>query len=163
MLTAAEKMDVVRRHQTHWPVQTIAIAEALGVLVYHVTGWPDDLSGQIKKAANKEEDGGSGYVIFVNATHHKNRRRFTTAHEIAHYILHNNLIGDGIADDGLYRSRLGGPVETQANKLAADILMPWPLINRAIAQGHDTVDGLAKLFEVSPSSMAIRIGVPSEA
>lgn len=67
------------------------------------------------------QGGTSGVAIYVNKGHHVNRRRFTTAHEIAHFILHQDFIGDGIADDGLYRSKLSNAMEAQANKLAADI------------------------------------------
>lgn len=159
MMTYAEKMEVVRQHQIAAPVQTVPLARALGVNVYHVPSWPDDLSGKIMRSA--EYGGTSGYAIFVNKNHHVNRRRFTTAHEIAHYILHPDFIGDGIVDDGLYRSRLSNSMEAQANKLAADILMPWHLLNRHIDAGNSNVDALAKIFQVSPSAMSIRLGVPA--
>ena len=98
----------------------------------------------------------------MNKEHHPNRRRFTTAHEIAHYILHESLIGDGIADDGLYRSKLSNQMEAQANKLAADILMPWHLLNPMINNGVTSVQELASRFQVSVSSMSIRLGVPDD-
>jgi hypothetical protein len=37
---------------------------------------------------------------------------------------HRDLIGDGLIDDGMYRSKLGGDYERQANRFAAEILMP---------------------------------------
>ncbi|WP_170387788.1 ImmA/IrrE family metallo-endopeptidase [Ruegeria atlantica] len=161
MLTYADKMSIVRQHQNDAPVQTVPLAQALGVSVYHVPNWPDDLSGKIMKS--EEHGGSSGYAIFVNQAHHKNRRRFTTAHEIAHYILHKDAIGDGITDDGLYRSRLSNWMEAQANQLAADILMPWNLLNNYIGMGITSVTKLASIFEVSPSAMSIRLGVPAQA
>ena len=139
---------------------TVPIARALGLEVYKVGGWPNDLSGMIRKDA--ERGGSSGYAIFVNATHHERRRRFTIAHEIAHFILHDHLIGDGISDDALYRSGLSGAVEAQANRYAADILMPWHLVNAEIESGNDTLPGLARKFNVSQSAMSIRLGVPHE-
>lgn len=159
MLTFADKMEIVRSHQKTPPVQTVPLALALGVEVYHVPNWPDELSGKIMRS--KEHGGNSGYAIYVNRSHHKNRRRFTTAHEIAHFILHQDSIGDGIIDDGLYRSRLSNSMEAQANKLAADILMPWHLLNPYMEQGRNSVAQLAKVFEVSESAMSIRLGVPA--
>ena len=97
----------------------------------------------------------------MNESHHKNRRRFTTAHEIAHFILHSDLIGDGIADVALYRNKLTNAVEAQANKLAADILMPWQLLNQQIENGVNSVLKLAEVFQVSESAMAIRMGSPA--
>lgn len=154
-LTIPTKMDLVRKHQTHWPVDVIAIASDLKLPVFETREWPDDISGQIARG-----NSGSGYVITINALHHRHRKRFTVAHEIAHYVLHQELIGDGVVDDALFRSRLGGRIEVQANELAADILMPWELINRAMDLRINTMEGLAEAFNVAKSAMAIRLGVP---
>ncbi|MDF0603971.1 ImmA/IrrE family metallo-endopeptidase [Psychromarinibacter sp. C21-152] len=159
MLTYADKMEIVRQHQSGAPVQTVPLAKDLGVNVYHVPDWPGDLSGKIMKS--EKHGGKSGYAIYVNQAHHSNRRRFTTAHEIAHFILHQDSIGDGITDDGLYRSRLSNAMEAQANRLAADILMPWHLLNKYIDGGTKSVDKLAGIFKVSESAMSIRLGVPA--
>ncbi|MGB3408033.1 MAG: ImmA/IrrE family metallo-endopeptidase [Jannaschia sp.] len=156
MLTYSDSLNIIRRHQARAPVQTVPIARALGLEVYHVPTWPDDLSGKIVRSAT---DGGtSGYAIFVNKTHHPNRRRFTTAHEIAHFVLHRDEIGDGIADDGLYRSKLSNAMEAEANRLAADILMPWHLLNPMIDGGETDPKMLARAFQVSESAMSIRLG-----
>jgi Zn-dependent peptidase ImmA (M78 family) len=159
-LTVLDAQEVIRRHQRTVPVQVVPIAEDLGLKVYRQKNWPDNLSGMICRDADK--GGSSGYAIFVNANHAETRRRFTIAHEIAHFALHRHLIGDGIKDDALYRSGLSGAIEAQANAMAADILMPWHLVNAEIASGHDTVPLLASVFKVSRSSMSIRMGVPYE-
>ncbi len=157
--TYPEQLDIIQRHQTAAPVQTVALADDLGLKVWHVPNWPDDLSGKIVKSA--EQGGASGYAIYVNKGHHVNRRRFTTAHEIAHFILHRQFIGDGIVDDGLYRSRLSNSMEVQANKMAADILMPRFLINQHMANGVNSVSELARIFQVSESAMSYRVGAPN--
>lgn len=154
-----DKMSIIKQHQVSAPVHVIPLAEALGVNVYYVD-WADDVSGRIERNADK--GGESGYAIFVNSNHHPNRRRFTIAHEIAHFVLHQDEIGDGIYDDALYRSGLPLRIEFQANKLAADILMPWHLLSEAMRDADYTVESLAKLFQVSKSAMSIRLGVPYE-
>ena len=159
MLTYAEKKDIVRQHQVDIPVQTVPMAEAMGLIVYHVPGWPNEVSGKIAKSA--EHGGTSGYAIYVNQSHPKNRRRFTTAHEIAHFILHQDAIGDGITDDGLYRSKLSNAREAEANRLAADILMPWHLLNPYIDGGKTAISELANIFSVSTEAMSIRLGAPA--
>lgn len=159
-MTVAEALNAIRSMQVQAPVKVVPIANRLGLEVYRMHGWPDDLSGMIKK--DKEYGGGSGFAIFVNADHPNVRRRFTIAHEIAHFVLHRDHIGTELLDDALYRSGLSGPMEVAANKLAADILMPWHLLNEYLSNGVDSVAELAKIFDVSKSSMSIRLGVPYE-
>jgi predicted transcriptional regulator len=152
----SEQLDVVRQHQGHPPVQTVPIANDLGLIVYRVPNWPNDVSGMIR--ADKEFGGASGYAIFVNQNHHEHRRRFTIAHEIAHYILHAPLIGDGIVEDALLRAEgLSNKIEAQANQLAADILMPWHLITAEQEKGNNSVEDLAQIFNVSRDAMSIRL------
>ena len=159
MATFNEQMAIIRKHQAQPPVDLIAIARDLGLSIFRARGWQDDLSGLIK-ADPKNPD---HYNIYVNAIHHERRRRFTIAHEMAHFILHRELIGDGIADDALYRSRLSNKIEAEANRLAADILMPLHLINPLIDKGISDIQNLAERFNVSASAMSIRLGVPYEA
>jgi Zn-dependent peptidase ImmA (M78 family) len=108
----------------------------------------------------KNADSPGGFDIFVNASHPEVRRRFTIAHEIAHIVLHPHLIGDGITDDALLRSGLSNAVEAQANRLAADILMPRDKLNEFLVKGITSVKELASRFQVSEQAMAIRIGIP---
>lgn len=153
-------MEIIRRRQRKPPVPVVRIARDLGLEVYRSRGWPDSVSGMIRK--DPERGGSSGYAVFANADHAKTRRRFTIAHEIGHFILHRDLIGDGITDDALYRSRLRGGLEAAANRFAAGVLMPWDLIRQAVESGTDSVEALAELFAVSRSAMAIRFGAPFE-
>ena len=92
------------------------------------------------------------------------RQRFTLAHEIGHMLLHRDRIGDGIVDDILYRSSLSDTLEAQANRLAADILMPYPLIMEKLHEYEDIVDeerkyeSVARDLEVSTTALKIRLG-----
>lgn len=156
---AVERQAIIAPHLNAAPVKVVPIARDLGLKVYRVSKWGDDLSGMIRK--DSEHGGATGYAIYVNANHAEVRRRFTIAHEIGHYVLHDSLIGDGITDDALYRSNLSNAIEAQANRFAADLLMPRPLIKHAIASGINTVKALAKHFEVSETAMSIRLGLRS--
>ena len=155
-MTLEDKMKLITEHQTQPPVPVVTIAKALGLGVYRARGWPDELSGMIKRTDN------GTYNIYVNASHAKTRRRFTVAHEVAHYVLHRDSIGDGITDDALYRSGLSNRQEAQANRLAADILMPWKLLDPLLDNGEASIAELADIFLVSKSAMSIRLGVPYE-
>jgi Zn-dependent peptidase ImmA (M78 family) len=103
--------------------------------------------------------GSSDFSIVVNKTESRARKRFTIAHEIAHFILHRDDITDGLVEDALFRGGLSSKQETQANQLAAEILMPFPLIEQLMAQGNRTIEELAEALEVSKAAISIRLGV----
>lgn len=147
---------IIAEHQKSAPVKVIALAHALGLKVYTSMTLSDNVSGLIRKDGARGGD--SGFAIFINGNHAETRRRFTIAHEIAHYILHEEFIGDGIVEDALMRSdKLNSSVERQANSLAADILMPWHLIDKAKKSGTRTIEDLAVLFKVSRDAMSFRV------
>lgn len=155
-MTLEQQKRIIRKAQQKLPVPVVRIAHELGLNVYAARGWADGLSGMIKRA----DDG--TYDIYVNANHAKVRRRFTIAHEIAHYVLHRESIGNGITDDVLYRSGLSNRQEAHANRFAADILIPWALLDPLIDAGETNITELAKKCVVSTSAMSIRLGVPFE-
>jgi hypothetical protein len=134
------------------PVDLQGMADALGLSVNMSARLPMDVSGSITRRAS----GKAGYHIDINAAHSINRKRFTLAHEIAHYLLHRDLIGDGIEDNGLYRSRLSDFIEIQANKLAAQMVMPAPLV-REVYRVVKSLAGLTAAFQVSEEAMRIRL------
>jgi IrrE N-terminal-like domain len=134
------------------PVDLEGMAEALGLSVNVNASLPPDVSGRIIRGGSSA----SGYHIDVNATHSANRKRFTLAHEIAHFLLHRDLIGDGIDDNALYRSRLSDDFEVEANKLAARMLMPAPVV-RNVYRAVRSLVGLTGAFQVSEDAMRIRL------
>lgn len=142
-------IEVLRDFTKSAPVEVRAIARELGLLIREKDMGKD--SGKI------EQDWAGYFVITVNERHSETRKRFTIAHEIAHYVLHRDKIGDGILDDGLYRSSKGGDIERQANNYAASILMPGPLVGSCWRNGLRTPIQLAEVFRVSPSVAEIRI------
>lgn len=155
MLSIAEKLDLVNDYieSSEPPIHMVPLAEKLGINVYKAP-WPNSVSGKIQK--DQERGGLSGYAIFVNGDHSEQRRRFTIAHEISHYVLHEDRIGDGLFDDALYRSGLSNAEEQDANALAADLLMPRRLLREF---EFSDVETLAHIFNVSEQSMAIRLGL----
>ena len=130
------------------PIDPFALARSLDVQVVP-QGLDDDASGMLLRRDGR-------CVIGVNRTHSPLRRRFTVAHEIAHAILHPDMIGDGITDDAMWRSGLPDSVEYQANRMAADILMPEHLVREHFKVTKDPA-ALARIFEVSNKSMTIRL------
>lgn len=155
----ASQTALIAEHQKTAPVPVGAIAKALG-LVVKVATLPIDISGEIKPDVHAS----AGFQIRVNKHEAKSRQRFTIAHEIAHFLLHKVLIKDGLTDSVLYRSKLTNKREAEANRLAADILMPWSLMDplRSELKGLDLkslAPQLAKFLEVSEVAMNIRLGI----
>lgn len=134
-------------------------AERHGLLVFSAD-LPDGVSGMLCK--RPEYGSPSGFVIFTERTEPAVRQRFTAAHEIGHFVLHRGLIGDGIEDNYLLRSDgLSNKVEVEANRYAANLLMPMSKIDAAMSQGITSPAALAKAFGVSKIAMAIRLGLPT--
>jgi Zn-dependent peptidase ImmA (M78 family) len=151
---APSEADIVARHQMSAPVKVGAIARDLGVAVL-ISDLPLSISGKLSRTEN------DGWEVRVNRHEHRNRQRFTIAHEIAHYLLHRETIEGEVVDDTFYRSGLSEKREYEANKLAAEILMPWPLIRQLMSEGTATADGLAQALQVSDAAMHIRLGLPT--
>lgn len=139
------------------PVKIAGLARGLGISVKTST-LGTGISGQIKWD-------GEQYLIKVNRFEAKNRQRFTIAHEIAHFFLHKQIIQnnyDGITDTVLYRSGEPEYIEFQANRLAADLLMPVSALEYHCEllpklSGENLTERLASVFEVSEAAMRIRL------
>lgn len=146
--------------QKSLPVDVHGLPERLGIN-FRVANLADGISGMLEKDRD-------GYLISVNAADPLTRQRFTLAHEIGHYMLHRNLIGDGLDDDRAYRSAqigkyhntfIGPAEETEANKFAANLLMPKKMVDAEWAKDKTTLSSMAALFQVSEHAMAIRLGL----
>jgi hypothetical protein len=147
--------QTIERFQKQAPVDVFGLADALGLQV-----WEDDInpySGALRK--DPLHGGSSGYSLIVNAMEPLPRKRFTIAHEIAHFILHRDQLNRGDIEETLYRGGLSDRLEIEANKLAADILMPLALIEELIGKGISSIEELAAALEVSKTAIGIRLGV----
>lgn len=151
-----EHMEILEQFTGEVPVRVGALAKALGLKVV-LAALPMNVSGLIKP----DDDG--GFVIKVNRFEPKHRQRFTIAHEIAHFLLHRDRIQAGVVDSVLYRSKLSSRAEAEANRLAADIVMPRRKIQELaglenVMFDDQLIESLAQQFEVSKQAMEIRMG-----
>ncbi|MDX8384837.1 MAG: ImmA/IrrE family metallo-endopeptidase [Ghiorsea sp.] len=154
-----EHTAIIKPFHNSYPVEIYQVARAFGINTFTAT-MPDDISGSIQ--LDEKDGGASGYALSVNNTHHANRQRFTAAHEIAHFLLHQDKIGDGISDSIMYRSAaMNTQDEIEANKLAAALLMPANLIDQATLDGTGKVVDVARKLVVSEQALRIRIGIPA--
>lgn len=111
---------------------------------------------------------GEEVVVGVNATHPLVRQRFTIAHELGHYFLHENQ-GDLFVDRSArvhWRDANSGTAtqkqEIEANQFAAALLMPEDMIHveaqKCAAFSEDElIATLAERFRVSDAAMRFRL------
>lgn len=143
------------------PVELEVLLEQQGV---SLTSAPaeEQISGFLLRRA------GEVPVIGFNSSLPRVRQRFIIAHELGHLLLHNK---SGLHVD---RSlvRLGGQAksdvvdeeEVEANRFAAELLMPEKLIReevrmigRAAVDDDPVIDLLAQKYNVSRQAMTIRL------
>lgn len=155
--------EILQRYLSEYPVKLGHLAKELGVAI-KVSSMNTGVSGQIKR-----EDG--DYLIRVNRHEARERQRFTIAHELAHFLLHKSVIDsspEGIKDNVLYRSGEPERIEYEANRLAADIVMPMTLVQKVLKEEFDgvvteaTIESLAARFQVSKAAMEIRLSAFAE-
>ena len=156
-MNVADEMNLVSRAMEAAPVNVRDLAVSLGISV-HEAYLDSRISGMLECREGK-------YKISVNVFHPETRKRFTIAHELGHYMLHRDLIGNGVDDTTAYRSEqigkyhntdIGPYEETQANRFAAGLLMPSKLVVKAVNEGMN-LDVMAEYFEVSLQSMQYRV------
>jgi len=155
--------EILQRYLSEYPVRLGHLAKELGVSI-KVSSMNTGVSGQITR-----EEG--HYLIRVNRHEARERQRFTIAHELAHFLLHKSVIDsspDGIKDNVLYRSGEPERIEYEANRLAADIVMPMALVQKVLQEEFDgvvteaTIESLAARFQVSKAAMEIRLSTFAE-
>jgi len=158
-MITSEQQSVIDGHTKSAPVDVKKIAKSFGLEVYEGR-LPPGVSGMlVRDEAYKTK---SGFVCFVDKNEPVTRQRFTAAHEIGHFLLHRNQIGSYHEDNILLRSEgFSSYQETEANRFAANLLMPWDLVVKYMDEGERTVDKLSKRFNVSRIAMGIRLGLPT--
>ena len=159
-----EDKSVVEKFLCEIPVKLGSMAKELGIVVKKSPALPRNISGKITRLP------AGVYEIRINKYESLERQRFTLAHELAHFLLHRNEIArlGEIADNVLYRSGASETIEYEANRLAAQIIMPDEAISerqKAIGNNIDEsiIGQLAKEFGVSKSVMEIRMAAAEAA
>jgi Zn-dependent peptidase ImmA (M78 family) len=158
--------QLLRKHhisQPPVPVDAIATAEGLPILETSLAG---DVSGALVRSR--------GLIgIAVNSQHHPNRRRFTIAHELAHFLLnhegkenHIDWQFTVIRRDGV-SSEASDSQEMEANFFAATLLMPKELIRSDLAENlgyngepsasESEIQKLARKYQVSDTALRYRL------
>jgi Zn-dependent peptidase ImmA (M78 family) len=145
------------------PVQVDEIAKALGIQVQYEQA-KDELSGFLLRDFSRHRA-----IIGVNESHVPTRRRFTIAHELGHFLLHEK---EELHVDRLFqikrrdgKSTTGeNEEEKEANLFAAELLMPAQFIQEELAEielldleNDSVISSLADKYNVSRQAMTFRL------
>lgn len=148
------------------PIDIKKICKKFNIEIRKINFSNDNVSGVLKL-----EGKNGNTIIAINNNHSEERQLFSIAHELGHFLLHNQMKLHIDTEKVFFRDEVSALAkdikEIQANQFAAELLMPkdfllndlttkYPLThNEADA---DTIKKLAKRYNVSQSAMMIRIG-----
>ena len=161
MRISKKSLKNILSFQKDIPVAIGKLANSFNLEVYRVDDMKDGISGAIVNENGK-------YVIYTNENEPIVRRRFTIAHELAHYLLHKNIIDDDLdgnltdaKDIGImYRSKLSTIFEREANILASEILIPIYELKKFIDEDNiNSISKLSNIFKVSKEAIRIRTDI----
>lgn len=140
------------------PIEDIAMAEGAQIVRQHSSG-PE--SGFALREGGK-------WIIGINTQTSRRRQRFSVAHELGHLLLHEGTLivssvridlRDGVSSLGTDKQ------EIEANRFAAELLMPRQLVRSAasakiseqISGRDELIAELAREFDVSNEAMGYRL------
>ena len=143
------------------PVPVEHIARRLGAEIRY-SPFDGELAGMLVRREDRPA------VIGVNSAHHTNRQRFTIAHECGHLRLHG---GKEVHIDRTFRVNVNrrdersaqavDPDEIEANRFAAELLMPHDMILDDIIEfdieDDEDLEELAAKYQVSVQALTYRI------
>ncbi|MBF4982810.1 ImmA/IrrE family metallo-endopeptidase [Nonlabens mediterrranea] len=156
-------VNLLKKHDLFdYPVDLPKLVQSLDIkMIPHE--FDDDVSGMLIIDDNQ-------VTLGYNVRDGKERKRFTIAHELGHYVLHGNKNKLFLDKKSVYfRNNINSAnkkQEIEANRFAAAILMPTELLVKHIEQKIDFYDSLeeeeaiekiAFEFKVSKISMTYRL------
>lgn len=134
----------------NYQVNIEKIVEGNGIKLKKENNLPSSVSGYLKMIDDE-------WVIGVNTKHHPKRQRFTIAHEFAHYILHKDERGTFIDEEIYFRKSKDSSIEYNADRFAAEILMPQNIFLKAVKEEKITrIKDLSDRFNVSVMAIEMR-------
>ena len=154
-LNRARPEDIALRFMRESPpTDLLGLVASLGIRLKHEQ--MGDTAGKIKLVKTSGAD--PFYQITLNSNHSLNRQRFTLAHELAHFMKHRAHLEAGeIVDNALYRSLLPDPMEWEANRYAAQLLMPLTAMQKLWREGLRSAGDFANRLGVSEQAAEIRL------
>ncbi len=152
--------DILSRVVSGVPVDVHMVTEECGASVSE-----EDLEDSVSGFLVIKDGNG---IIGVNRRHHPNRKRFTIAHELGHYLLHRDAASVFVdATPVFFRDEVSSEgtrlQEIEANTFAAELLMPAEILRQRVGDQlidiHDEtpIRRMATEFGVSAQAITIRL------
>lgn len=149
----AKAKDILREYGiTSAPVDVFRIAESEGLVIKYFKPRPGTEAVNVSGFLKDNE-------IYLNAEESRERQAYTLAHELGHHLMHKDKEVEVLYRQQMY-AQAKGPIEKEADKFAATLLMPKELIEKAKKEyGLTDLDfeKLAALFGVSRRAMVYRL------
>lgn len=151
-------LDILKRNDLlKIPADISVIAKSNNIDVF-ISKFDERILGAIRY--NKEKD---KFQIVLNSTLNLQQRRFTLAHELGHYFLHEDILkSTDIHVDILYKTTDDKEIEKgqekEAEYFAGALLMNRILLEKTYEKVTD-IKELSELFEVSESDMTLRLSL----
>ncbi len=160
--TSVDLPQLIQSSRKDCRVDVVSIAKKLGLEVYSVI-MSSGRSGDIRY----DRDANKAYIE-VNRAHPVTRQRFTVAHEISHFIHHQDkLVEKGQLDrNNEFKDAQEIALEHKADKEAAEILMPESIVEEYFSKKKwnkntkftaDMIDDIAEQFWVSRAMAVTRL------
>ncbi len=133
------------------PINLESICKNLNIKIKEVD-FDDGLSGMLTKQ-----------TIYLSTNIHENRKRFTLAHELGHYLIHKKQDNSykGVRFRSEHIASQEKNEEREANHFASLLLIPTKFINDEIKDlqeiSEEFILELAKKYQVSSIAMTIRL------
>lgn len=133
------------------PIDVHEIAETLNIRITEKE-LPDSVAGFILKEENQEHP-----VIYLNSNDGEQRKRFTIAHELGHYVQEREKEKIAYVDkrDEL-ASKGTDPKERWCNGFAAELIMPESVVKKYWAEGW-TFAQIRERLNVSKKALENRL------
>ncbi|MER9118922.1 ImmA/IrrE family metallo-endopeptidase [Mesorhizobium sp. M0954] len=135
------------------------VASNLGAVIRYAP-YEGELAGMLIRSKGQA-------IIAINSAHHKNRQRFTIAHECGHIVFHSKDLFVDKTFSVLRRDEVSSTaedvMEVEANQFAAEILMPLPYLKRDLIkynidlEDDSAIAKMAKNYSVSVQAMTYRV------
>jgi Zn-dependent peptidase ImmA (M78 family) len=154
-IKAEAERDATSLLRTTWPlgipVDPIAIARRSGLRVLDAPLDEDTIGALIKRPFDEP-------TIMINQSDHENRKRFTCAHELGHFVRRSEEADEYSTLDLRSKQSSTGtdPEEVYANEFAACLLMPSDGIRSYLDMGLTDLE-MAIRFRVSREAMQHRL------
>ena len=151
-LSASLVAERVFREQgiSRLPVDPIALAKSLGILVKAKPASAEGVSGMLLRLGNEF---GIAYATHIDNVGFQN---FSVGHELGHYFLPGHVdavLGDGHVHESRAGFRSADRYEMEADHFAATLLMPRALFRSAMRTAGDGLAGIEKLARKCNTSL----------